>query len=171
MANEDYHREAYARSLDTICVQNITMEDFILWDDKFGPRQQRVMVPALDKDIGKGKGKQHLPRYLAERYTNQIIVQLINDRSAEEWEKVKGQYRTDEQRKYEEKMALRTNDQGLWKEYLPQIWLGFVERYGGTTLPEPKQDKVIADRNPLDRLSKEMDLENMMYQEKESDQS
>lgn len=160
---EQYHRETYARSLDVICVHNTTENDFIFWDDKYGQKSQRVMVPNRYKDIGKGKGNQYLPRYLAERYVKKMIVHLITEKSAKEWEKIKDQYRIDEQRKYEGQLALRTNNKAEWEALMPKLWLGLVEKYGGTHLPEPEDTVVIGDKDPLSYVSKSFDLENLEY--------
>lgn len=160
---EQYHREAYARSLDMICVANPTDEDFIFWDDKHGPKAQRVMVPAKSSDIGKGKGKQYLPRYLAERYAKKIVVHLITEKSRKEWDKIKDQYRIDEQHKYEQNLALRTNDKREWERLMPLVWLGVVERYGGMHIPEPEDQQGIGDKDVMSYMSKSMNLAELEY--------
>lgn len=168
MTNEQYHREMRARSLDTVRVHNPTDEDIILWDDKYGNSRQKILIPSGKKDNGLGRGNKDLPRYLAERFTEMMIVKKITERSEKEWNAVKSKYRLEERSKFEEQYALRTNNPELWKEYLPQIWLGVTERYGGDSLPEPEEKTVPSSRNLMSDMTAEFGLEDMEYEEEDS---
>lgn len=144
-ASRDYAREKTARSLDTICVHNITSEDIVVWNDKFGPAASKTLIPAQTKDIGFGAGNAHVPRYIAERFTEDLITKTINAISDAKWAKDSKVYRTlDEKIQHAESVQIRTNDGPLWKEYFPKVWLGVVEKFGNADLPEPKQENPIA---------------------------
>jgi hypothetical protein len=131
----------YKESLDTIRVHNPTNEDFIIqWDRS--KTNERWMIPSQTKDTGKGHGNADVPRYVAQRYITKIIVKLINDESARLWEKEKTKYRLDERPQFEEKLALRTDNQQLWEQWMPKVWLGVVTRYGGQDVPEPEEKQI-----------------------------
>ena len=148
--SKEFAREARLRSLDTIAVKNNTSEDFIFWHDKLGPERRRLLVPKAQKDIGFGKGINHLPRFLAERYTTDMIVGIINKISEDDWNKKKTQYRTrDEMLQHMPIEQIRTNDQKLWAENFPKIWLGVVTKYGGDEIPEPEKETFNDSGNPL----------------------
>ena len=83
--SKDYARKARLRSLDTIAVKNNTSQDYIMWHDRLGAEPRRELVPKAQKDIGHGKGINHLPRFLAERYTTNMITQEITKISDEDW--------------------------------------------------------------------------------------
>lgn len=167
LTSEEYHREMYARSLDTIRVHNPTKEDIILNYDRMGPKRTKFEVPHARRDVGKGKGNQDLPRYLAEIFTKQVIEQLITEKSEKEWDKVKDKYRIEERSQYEERYAIRTNNPEEWKKYIKNVWLGVVDKYGGEALPDPVDNLQPKSRDIMTDLTNELDLENMEYHEEE----
>lgn len=155
-ASAIYEREHKMRSLDLIRVHNPTVDDFVFWDDKFGSSSQRLIVPKAQRDIGKGRGNNDLPRYLAERYTKNMIEQIITKIADEQWNEKKKEYRTlDETIQHADKVVVRTNDQKLWEEWFPKIWLGVVQKYGGEEIPEPEDPTL-----PVtgDRMKDTMDM-------------
>lgn len=145
-ASEQYKREKTARSLDVICVHNPTEEDRIFWYDKHGPASVKTPVPNKNKDIGFGKGNAHIPRYLAEIYTEDMITKIINSISDAAWAKRKKELRLlpkNEMLQIAEQEPIRTNDRALWDEWFPKIWLGVVKKFGNLDLPEPSEDRPI----------------------------
>jgi hypothetical protein len=133
-------RERRMRSLDIIKVHNPTAEDFVFWDDKYGPTRQRIIVPKAQKDIGKGKGNNDIPRYLAQRFSKNMIEKLINKEAEKQTRERKKEIRQlpkAEQLQILKNEIVRTNDKKSWNELLPKVWLGVVEKYGGETIPEP----------------------------------
>ena len=144
MASETYAKEKTARSLDTICVHNPTDQDVVFWSDKYGPSASKTIIPASTKDIGFGKGNAHIPRYKAERYTEDAIIKIINSISDAKWAKDSKVYRTrDEKLAHAESEQIRTTDAKLWEEYFPKIWLGVVEKFGNLDLPEPSDERPV----------------------------
>ncbi len=163
-ANDAWIREKTARSLDTICVHNPTSEDVIIWSDRYGVAPSKTLVPKAQKDIGFGKGNAHLPRYIAERYSKEMIEKLITKISDDKWNKDKEQYRTrDERIQHAEVEAIRTNDANLWKELSPKIWIGIVEKFGGTALPDPPEAAPVYSGDSLQDALNELGLADKEY--------
>lgn len=157
-------REQTARSLDTICVHNPTSEDVIIWNDKYGPAASKTLIPKAQKDIGYGKGNAHVPRYIAKRYSRDMIERLITDIADKDWEKKKEKYRTlDETIQHADKVSIRTNDAPLWKELAPKIWIGLVEKFGGTALPDPPEEAPVYSGSPLDDALNELGIADKEY--------
>ena len=153
-----YEREKRMRSLDTIRVHNPTSEDFVFWYDKYGPSSQRLIVPKAQKDIGKGKGNNDMPRHLAETYTRSMIEQIITKIADREWEEKQKEYRTlDEKLAHADRVVTRTNNPALWEEWFPKVWLGVIEKYGGETLPEPIDPTIPDSGNPMTDVMKKVD--------------
>jgi hypothetical protein len=143
-ASEAYAREKTARSLDTICVHNITNDDVVFWVDRYGTQAAKTMVPASSKDIGFGKGNAHIPRFKAEMFTEKLITEEINRISDAKWTKDSKVYRTkDEKLAHAESEQIRTNDRALWMKLYPEIWLGVVEKFGNLDLPEANDDRPV----------------------------
>jgi len=168
MTSEEFHREMYARSLDTIRVHNPTHKNVVLNYDRMGAKRQRVEIPNANRDIGKGKGNQDLPRYLAELFTKQVVEQMISEKSDREWNKVKQNYRIDERSQYEERYAIRTNNPAEWKLLMPKIWLGVTVRYGGESLPDPTEKPEPKTRDIMTDMAKELDLADKEFHEEET---
>lgn len=167
-ASELYKREHTARSLDTIAVHNITDEDIVFWTDKYGSSPSKTLVPASTKNIGFGMGIAHIPRYQAERFTEDLIVKTINAISDAKWKKDSKQYRTkDERLAHAESEQIRTNDQGLWGEYFPKIWLGVVEKFGNLDLDEPKDERPVDTGSAFGDIMKKTNLADKPYEQLE----
>lgn len=159
------HRELRARSLDVIKVHNPTQDDYIMWNDKYGPSAEKVLIPNVKKDIGFGNGNNHLPRFLAKRYCRAMVEKIITKIADDAWEKKKKEYRTlDETIQHADKVGIRTNDRKLWEEWTPKIWLGTVEKFGGEALPDPP-DPIIRDSgDPMSDTFKGMGLDEKEYE-------
>lgn len=165
-ASSNYAREQTARSLDTICVHNITSEDIVFWNDKYGVSPAKTLVPSQLKDIGFGKGNAHIPRYKAERFTEDLIVKTINTISDAKWMKDSKVYRTrDEKLQHAESEQIRTNDATLWGELFPKIWLGVVEKFGNVDLPEPTDERPVDTGSAMGDVIKKTGLADKPYEQ------
>lgn len=130
----EWKRKKRMESLDTIAVKNNTAEDFVFYDDRLGDSPQRLLVPKAQKDIGHGKGINHLKRYLAIRYTKAMITQEINKTAEKQLKQLRKETRTlprTERLEREKNEVVRTNDKVIFEEMAKKIWLGLVEEYGG----------------------------------------
>jgi len=163
-ASKDYAREARMKSLDTIAVKNNTSEDFIFWHDKLGTERRKVLVPKAQKDIGHGKGINHLPRFLAKRYTTAMITQIITRTSDEDWEKKKKEYRTLDEMIRHSGQQVRTDNPKLWEKYAPQIWLGVVKKYETEDIPDPVEVKIPNTGSPLKDMLQKTSLADRPYE-------
>lgn len=162
------HIEMYKTSLDTIAVKNPDEGDWIVYNDRMGANE-RWVIPSASKDIGHGKGIQHVPRYIAKRYLNQKGIEMINKIIQEDWDSRKMKYSEDERSRKEEGLALRSNDPKLWDRITPQLWIGVVSRYGGDDYvddvpdqPQPEARGFSPGDSALDRLGigdKEVDIQ------------
>lgn len=166
--SEQYQRKQYQRSLDTIRVHNLRATDFVFWFDRYGPQAKQYVIPNRQKDIGFGKGNQHLPRYAAELYTRKIIQKTIIEKSEREWDKEKKNYRKDEWHKEEGKQAIRFNNKHEWKELFPKIWLGVVERYTNpNVLTQSEVKRNVKTGDIFKDIQKEFDTERMINDDQE----
>jgi hypothetical protein len=136
-----YHTELYKRSLDTWRVHNPTDKDYIVYNDR-RVTNERWIVPAQTKDIGKGKGNQDVPMFIMRRYLNQMGNELIQEKIRQDWDTKKENYRLEERGMMEERFALRSNDPKLWDDVTPLLVKGIVSRYGGEDIfEEPESSK------------------------------
>jgi len=133
-------RQRRMRSLDIIRVHNTTSEDFVFWSDKLGVAPKKTIVPKAQKDIGKGRGNNDLPRYLAQRFTKKLIEQIITKRANQQLKDIRDRDRRlprGERLQSEETEVVRTNDTITWEDLFPKIWLGVIEKYGGEDIFDP----------------------------------
>lgn len=137
---EEIKAQMYKESLDTIAVANITEEDFVIYNDKARATRTKWLIPNKNKDLGKGKGVQHIPRGMAYRYVEKMMTKIISEISAKDWDKKKDKYRDEERSKYEEKLAIRTDNPKLREELAKKLWIGVVERYGGDEIGEELEE-------------------------------
>ncbi len=166
-ASRDYAREKTSRSLDTICVHNITNEDIVFWTDKYGVSPAKTLVPSQQKDIGFGKGNNHIARYRAEMFTEDLITKVINGISDEAWAKRKKELRMlpkDELLQIATQEPMRTNDRTMWEKLFSQIWLGVVEKFGNTELPEPIEDRPVDTGSAMGDVLKKSGLADKPYE-------
>ena len=160
-----YIREITARSLDIIAVQNPTKEDYIMWYDRYGPSARKYIVPKKQKDIGHGKGVNHLPRFMAKRYARAMIIKLITEIADKQWVEDSKQYRTrDEKLQHAELVAIRTNDATLWKELTPKVWLGLVEKYDGDKIPDPPEPMIPDSGDAMEDAMRDLGLADKRYE-------
>ncbi|TVL99576.1 MAG: hypothetical protein CV087_17615 [Candidatus Brocadia sp. WS118] len=82
--NEAWHIEQRRKSQDLIRVYNPTEEDYVLiWD------RERFVVPNKNKDTGYGKGMRVMQRYLAEKFTKEIVDKIILTKQDEKLKELK----------------------------------------------------------------------------------
>ena len=170
-ASQEYAREKGMRSFDVIKVHNPTDEDYIFWDDKFGPKAQRLMVPKQYKNLKDGAGNSNLPRYLAERFVKGMITNIINTIANKQTEKKKVEIRQlsrADQLNILEKEIVRTNDPKLWEEWFPKVWLGVVSKYGGQSIPEPTDPTIPDSGNPMTDAMNKLSMADKPYEEPDS---
>lgn len=129
------HIELWKRSEDIWQVYNPTDTDFIVYFDRRRSNQKWV-VPAKNKDVGHGKGRQNMPQYAMVLYRDKMGIELINAKSKEEWDKKKMEFRLEDRSKMEEAHALRTNNPEEWEKIIPVIVKGVVSRFGGDDVEE-----------------------------------
>lgn len=159
------HLELYYKSQDVIAIYNPTDEDYkITWDAAV--TGEAFIVPNKNRDIGFGKGILHCKRYIARHYLNTMGKQLIRKKSIAEWNKVKGQYRLEEQGDFEQKLALRTTDPKAQEEMAKTLWLGVVEKYRpGIEEIAPRETRTRKADKTEDLLDRTGLLDKPLYQE------
>jgi len=156
------------RSLDIIKVHNTTSEDFVMWHDRFGSESRKVMIPKAQKDIGKGKGNNDVPRYIAEIFTKKLIEQEINKEANEQLVAIRKRDRRlarPERLQNEETEVIRTNDVKFWNDMFPKVWLGVVEKYGGDLIDDPSVEVPVNSGNRIKDMAENSGLADKPYVE------
>lgn len=155
LQGEPWHKEMRRRSQDLIRVYNPTKDDYILvWDD------QKFVVPARDKDKGWGKGMRVMQRYLAQKYTKEIVDKILMEemdkRIAERKESLQTRgnedpvYNANQQLQY----TTRTDTKEVREPVEDKVWLGIEEEFGvDQEFIEIKPETPMAQRDPFERLS------------------
>lgn len=156
LQGEAWHKEQRRRSQDLIRVYNPTKEDYTLvWDD------QKFVIPARDKDKGWGKGMRVMQRYLAQKYTKEIVDKILTEemdkRIAERKESLQSRgnedpiYNANQQLQY----TTRTDNKEMREPVEDKVWLGIEEEFGvDQEFVEIKPDVPMMQRDPFERLSK-----------------
>jgi len=150
--SEEIKAQMYKEALDTVEVINILDEDIVIHNDKKRPTHTKWIIPNKNKDLGLGKGKQHVPAFIAWRYMELALTKIITEMSHLDWDSKKDKYRDEERSKYEQNLAIRTNDKKLRAEIAPKLWGGIVQRYGGDDILEPEIERKVA--NPRQDMKK-----------------
>ena len=135
---EQARRELARRSNDRIKVFNPDTKNFTLIFDGFlhvFPTKKEKIVPRYIWDRFKIKMTDHLINK-----ENDIYVEEENERRIKSGQKI-----MDHQER--ELFDLRTDDPKLVEKYLPQLYLGLVEEYGGDVLSKEKKVKI--DNRPI----------------------
>ena len=82
-ATEATKREMYRLSQDDCMIYNPTDKDFVIeWEE------HRFVVPNKNKDLGWGKGKREVKRYLAIWYCKHMKDQIINEMGTKKGEEL-----------------------------------------------------------------------------------
>ena len=124
---DEFHREQERRSLDDFMVYNPTEEDYLVeWDKRYH------RVPHKGKDLGFGKGRMELPRYLMEKYAREMKNKIINQMGDEFVEELvkehesQGKKFRDAWEKNEAALARvpKTSDPKLIQDIYPTLVLG-----------------------------------------------
>jgi hypothetical protein len=155
LQGESWHKEQRRRSQDLIRVANPTEKDFILiWED------QKFVIPNKESDKGWGKGMRVMQRYLAQKYTKEIVDRIIMEKADKELEnrKTKLQERGDVDPTYNANIQLqyaaRTDDPKTREPIEDMIWLGIEEEFGvDQEFVEIKPDAPEPMKDPFQRLN------------------
>lgn len=163
--------QMYKEALDTVEVINILDEDFIIHNDKMRPTHTKWIIPGKDKDLGFGKGKQHVPAFVAWRYLGLALDKIITDMSHIDWASKEEKYKDEEKSKYEEKLAIRTDNSKLRAELTPKLWGGIVSRYGGDDILEAEvENKPVSTRTDMKSYLEGLGLNNKLVDQATDDQ-
>ena len=168
---EEIKAQMVKEALDTVEVINITDKDFIIHNDRLRPTATKYLIPNKNKDLGKGKGKQHVPAFIAWRYVELALVQIIGEISKKDWDAKKDEYKDSERSEYEGRLAIRTNNKKLRAGLVKKLWGGIVERYGGDDIMEeaPEEPKVNS-RLGMKEYLEEMGLSNKLVDKVQKEQ-
>lgn len=149
---EALFREMERKSLDTLMVYNPTDADYkVIWD------KRSFVIPASTKDLGHGKGKMILPRYIAEKYAKEMKDILIT-READEMVKKQVEKHYDAGReqldsysinvKFADK-APKTNDMQRVEKIYNTLILGIVQEFSGDYVDDLNNQ---ADTRPIEEV-------------------
>ena len=169
-SSDEVKAEMVKEALDTVEVINITDEDFIIHNDKMRPTRTKWIIPNKNKDLGKGKGKQHVPAFVGWRYMNLALNKVITQISQKDWDAKKDEYKDAERSKHEERLAIRTNNPKLTEEIAKTMWGGIVERYGGDEILEPAPKvKTTQTRKGMKEYLASIGLSNKLVEQSQDD--
>lgn len=123
------HLEMYKKSQDLWEVYNPTDQDYTIWYDKKMPGKEHWVVPNKNKDIGYGKGLQHVPTYAMDLYREHMGIEILNKQIKEDWDKKKLEFRLEDRSKMEYSLALRTSDPTLWEPIVKLLIKRLVKKF------------------------------------------
>jgi len=137
LQGEAWHNEQRRKSQDLIRVFNPTDEDYVLiWDE--GGAQSKFIIPNQNKDMGWGKGQRVMQRYLAQKYTREIITKIINTRQDVKLEELKKKLQKqgatnipfNANSELMSTQGVRTDDPQVRQPLEDIIWMGIEEEFG-----------------------------------------
>lgn len=132
--------ELRRRSRDRCMIFNPTDQQFVFrWDGT--PYQ----VPPRDKDIGFGKGRRVMDRYLCDNYLKRMIDHLIgmnNLKRVEEENARRAERGMPPMTHHEDRLKfdLRTDDPTLVRHFYDMCWGGVVEEFAADVIDEAPED-------------------------------
>ena len=176
LTGDAWHKEQRRRSQDLIRVYNPTNQDYVLvWED------QKFIIPSKDSDKGWGKGMRVMQRYLAQKYTKEIVDKIIFEQSDKELLKRKEALtaRGDVDPTFSANVQLqysgRSDNPKLREPLEDEIWMGIEEEFGvDQEFVEIKPEAPMTMKDPFERLSaKKYQPEKLVTPEsiKDNDQS
>jgi hypothetical protein len=159
LQGEAWHNEQRRKSQDLIRVSNFLDEDYVLvWDE--GGAQAKFIIPNRNKDLGWGKGMRVMQRYLARKYTNEMVTKVITERQNQKLEELKKKLQKqgatnipfNANQELLSTQGVRTDDPTVRKELEDMIWLGIEEEFGmdREVIPTPPMRTGMED--PFERL-------------------
>lgn len=148
LQGEAWHTEQRRKSQDMIRVFNPTNEDYTLvWDE--GGASARFVVPQQHKDIGWGPGMRVMQRYLARKFTKEIVDKMIltqqDNKLRQIKEKLEKQGSADIE--YNANMQLmstqgmRSDSPDVRQPLEDMVWLGIEEEFGVDVETTPITEK------------------------------
>lgn len=161
-----WQREQYRKSMDTILVYNPLNEDYICYWDKY-PH----MVPGREKDIGFGKGKMQLARYIAEKYMLEMKNKIISAKAdlilAESKEKRKEKGLSVDPYEVNAEIlnaVLKTNDEKQIEEIYKILYVELVKEFGlydnDVLVKEEKLDQRTPEERIMEKVSSRIEPSN-----------
>lgn len=141
-AQEATKREMYRVSQDDCMIFNPTDEDFYIEWEGF-----RHLVPNQNSDIGWGKGKREVKRYLADWYCRHMKDKLINEMGDKQAQEMLTKRAKEGKESYTDKYienneiwakVPRTNDPKLMAQIYPTLFLGTVREFGFDDASNPE---------------------------------
>jgi len=151
--NDAWHAEQRRKSQDLIRVYNPTEEDYILiWDT------ERFIIPSKDHNKGWGNGMRVMQRYLAQKYTKEMVDKILTERQDKQLAEriIKLNTQGNEYPTYNANMqmqGLRTDSPSLREPLEDSIWLGIEEEFGvDRDFVEIKEEKPMMQVDTFDRL-------------------
>ena len=156
--NEAVRREMERKQNDEILIYNPREEDYQI---KYGGYVHTV--PNRDKNVGYGKGCLVVARYLAKHYIKHIVDLFIIEENERKLAKAKLAYKGAHWPEEEQKIALRTDNPELRKQYMTGLWKGIYRKFGldetATPLVGKPEDKRPLDERLLEELEADMEKE------------
>lgn len=154
LSGEAWHKEQRRRSQDLIRVQNPTDQDYtLIWED------QKFIVPGQQSDKGWGKGMRVMQRYLAQKFTKEIVDKMLIEKFDKvlEERKAKLQSRGDVDPVYNANIQLqyqgRTDDTKTREPLEDMVWMGIEEEFGvDVQSAEVTEEKPMQMADPFERL-------------------
>lgn len=159
ISQDAWHAEQRRKSQDLIRVHNPTNTDYVLvWDE--GGQAARFVVPNKDKDLGWGKGMRVMQRYLAKKYTKEMVDKIILGRQDEKLQILKAnlekQGSVDVNFHANQQLlsvtGMRSDNAEVRKPLEDILWMGMEEEFGLDMefVEEQKPKTTIED--PFERL-------------------
>lgn len=165
---DNYKREQYRKSMDTILVINPTSEDYICYWDKY-PN----VIPGTEKDLGFGKGKMQLVRYIAEKYMVEMKNKLVIEKADKMLKDVK-------ERREAKGLAMDpyevnaeilntapriTNEKEIEEAY-GKLYGGLVREFGLYDEPTAMAEEKLDQRSPEERIMEKIAANKQIAEEK-----
>jgi hypothetical protein len=157
---EAWHNEMRRKSQDMIRVKNPTDKDYTLvWDE--GGASARFTVPSEHKDIGWGPGQRVMQRYLARKFTKEIVDKMLLHKQDEKLTQLKDKlekqgatdvaYNANMQLMSESR--LRSDLPSVREPLEDEVWMGTEEEFGVDTDSVPiVEEKPQINKDPFERL-------------------
>lgn len=156
LQGEAWHNEQRRRSQDLIRVKNPTDKDYtLIWEN------ERFIIPNKDRDIGYGPGQRVMQRYLAEKYTREMVDKLIFTQADQVLDATKEKLvkRGATDIEYNANMELmgvkgqRSDNPQVREPLEDEIWMGIEEEFGmDRDFIKPDEPKPFGFQDPFERL-------------------
>jgi hypothetical protein len=159
LQGEAWHNEQRRKSQDLIRVFNPSELDYtLIWDE--GGAQSKFVIPNFNKDMGWGNGMRVMQRYLARKYTNEMVTKIINDRQDRALNDIKKKLAKqgasnipfNANNELLSTQGIKTDDLTVRQQIEDQVWLGIEEEFGMDRETVPVQPVRTGMEDPFERL-------------------